>query len=355
MPTPKRPPGKYQWIDANIFARGRKRGGVVYGISYHYRGRRRLETVGPSITLARSALAARRGEIAQGRFRLESTRRLPRFPDFAQQYLEDHSKPTKRSWERDAWALKKAVEFFGNRRLDEITAWDVERYRAHRLETVSIATANRDVALMKHLLGSAVRWGLLSQNPASDVKLGREQERPFRVLSQDEEVRLLSACAPHLAPIVLMALNTGLRHGELLALEWRDVNLRRGTLEVRRSKSGKVRTVPLNDAALGVLLKIPGRDGAVFRFEGRAVRWVDTAFRAAVRRSGIATLRFHDLRHTFISRLVHQGVALPVIQRLAGHSTIITTMRYAHVTTDQARAAVAKLQHAPKDEGNNET
>lgn len=347
-------PGKQEWVDRGIYARGVEKSpsnpnGIVYGISYSHRGRRYQRIVGPSIAIARKALDAVRGEIAQGKFRLESTKRIPRFSTFAEQYLEDYSKPNKRSWERDQWAIKKAVGFMGAKRLDEVTAWDVERYRASRQDGgVSVATANRDVALLKHMLSTAVRWGILASNVAEDVKLGKEQEHAFRVLTVDEERRLLAECADHLKPLVTFAVHTGLRRTELFSLEWRDVDLVRHLVTVRRSKGGKVRHVPISSVARDSVDALPHRQGIVFRYNGGAIKRVDRAFNAAIRRSGIPPLRFHDLRHTYITRKVLEGVPLSMVQRLAGHATILTTQRYEHITLDDLRRAVAKYQRPPK-------
>lgn len=340
-------PGEYRWdkehFGRGIFARG-TRTGLVYGISYQHHGRRRLEIVGPNLTLARQALAIRKAEIAQGRFNIESTRRLPRFPGFVEQYLAEYSRPNKRSFRRDEQSAKHLIAFLGPRRLDEVTSWEIERYRSRRLgQGAAVATVNLELALLKHMLGFAVRRGYLSKNPSREVKLGRVEDRPFRILSEVEEDALLAQAGPGFRALLVVALRTGLRRGELLALEWRDVDTLRAQLVVRQSKSGRVRHVPLEGDALLALSALAREGERVFPYAGVDASKVNRELARAVRLSGIPPLRFHDLRHTFASRLVMAGVDLPAVQELLGHSSIATTRKYAHPTPNHKREAIARL------------
>lgn len=338
------PPGKRVHVDRNIFAYKTKAGKIVYGIKYKVRGQRFMETVGTRISLARDALEIRKAEIVQGKFKIPTRRRTPPFTDFADTYLE-HAKKHKRSWKRDRGALKPMRAFFSPKRLDQITTWDIERYRARRLETVSQATANRDLALLKHLFNMAISWGLAERNPALTVKLYREPEHAMRVLSLDEERKLHRQAAPHLKPILVLATNTGMRRGELLALEWEQIDLSQQIITVKRSKSGTVRHIPMNELVYETLRAMPGtRQGRVFRYEGNPIESVTRSFNAAVRRAKIPRCRFHDLRHTFATRLVLAGVDLATVQELMGHASIITTRRYAHPAPANKRAAVGRLQ-----------
>ena len=151
-------------------------------------------------------------------------------------------------------------------------------------------------------------------------------------------------------PMILLALNTGLRRGELFNLAWKDLNLDRAMLTVRGegAKSGQTRHVPLNEEALEALkvwrgnalgsneLVFPGKNG------GRLAN-VNTAFRRVLNDTGINAFRWHDLRHTFASKLVMAGVDLNTVRELLGHADIKMTLRYAHLSPHVKAAAVQKL------------
>jgi len=153
--------------------------------------------------------------------------------------------------------------------------------------------------------------------------------------------------ADYLTPMVLLALNTGLRRGELFNLRWDDVDLKRAMLTVQGAgaKSGKTRHVPLNAEAVRVLkswdaevggLVFPGQDGA-------SMTTLKTAWLNVAKAAGLKNLRFHDLRHTFASNLVQRGVDLNTVRELLGHSDFSLTLRYAHLAAEHKAAAVAKL------------
>jgi integrase len=308
-----------------------------------HRGTLIREMVGPTKTLAKEVLRIRKSEIAQDRFKITKKRRAPRFEEACDRYLE-HAKKSKRSWKRDEVTLKIAKAFFKKKRIDEITSWDIERFKAVRVKKVTKSTVNRDIAVLKRLFNLAIDWNLIERNPAKKVALYRIDERPMRVLSQDEERRLIEAAAPHFRPLIIVAINTGMRRGELLNLRWEQVDLHNLTITISHSKNGRVRHLPINKSAQEVLNELPEpHEGHVFRYRGLPIKAVKTAFLAAVRRAGIPRCRFHDLRHTFATRLVLAGVDLATVKELMGHADISTTMKYAHPSPPHKRDAVAKL------------
>ena len=322
----------------------------------YYAGTRRIrEKVGPRRSEAEKALAVREAEVAQGRFNLQPKRNVPRFEEFLPRYRE-YGRANKRSHRIEAFRLETLSQSFSGKRLSEIAAWDVERFKAERLKKVKPATVNREVSNLKHMLNLAVRWGLLEANPVRGVKLLREEKLPDRILSRVEEERLLAACdrtrAPHLKPIVTLALQTGMRKGEILSLEWSQVDFDRSTVRVDRAKSkyGE-RTIPLNQTAYETLYRLfQGRRGSyVFPYPRDPVKPIEDhkmAFWRAVQLSGIPHIRFHDLRHTFATRLVRAGADLITVQQLLGHSTIRMTARYAHSLWEDKEAAVKLLEGA---------
>jgi len=272
------------------------------------------------------------------------------FKEFSKLYLEDYSKLNKRSWKCDEYALEAhLIPYFGGSRLCEITPLEIERYRAERLKAgVRKSTTNREMALLKKMFNLAVDWRYVRENPVRKVKMFSEREnRKERVLRADEESRLLAVCADHLRQIVVTALNTGMRRGEILNLRWERVELGQRLIHVVKTKSGKDRVIPVNDVLFDVLgEKRAGRTGD-YVFEnpetGKPFRSVRHSFENACRRAGISGLRFHDLRHTFASRMVERGCDIETLRDLLGHHSVTVTQRYVHTDLDRKKAAVGLL------------
>lgn len=151
------------------------------------------------------------------------------------------------------------------------------------------------------------------------------------------------AYADHLTPVVVLAMNTGLRKGELLALNWSDINLQARMLTVRpeNAKSGKQRHVPLNIEAMTVLrtwASQVGDSGSVF-----GIASIKSSWGTLLTTAEVENFRFHDLRHHFASRLVMAGVDLNTVRELLGHADLTMTLRYAHLAPEHLAAAVEKL------------
>ncbi|MFQ5512381.1 MAG: tyrosine-type recombinase/integrase [Candidatus Krumholzibacteriia bacterium] len=335
-------PGKIKWLERGIFVRKTHTGQLRYGISYVYKGRRKQEIVGPTKTLAKHALSIRKAEIAQGRYKITPRKRSPLFCDFCETYLL-HAKSKKKSWRGDKHALRIAKPFFARKRLNEITQWDIERYRSERLKTRSRATSNRDLSLLRYMFNMAIEWGMLEQNPAKKIRALKVEEVPMRVLTVDEEHKLVEAAADHIRALIYIAVYTGMRRGELLQLDWEDVDFTDRIITVRKSKSGRVRHVPMSSPVVNLFRRIERDYGPVFRFQGKAIKDVKTAFQRAVRESGIKPCRFHDLRHTFATRMVMSGADLHTLKQIMGHASIQTTLKYSHPSPEHRQTAVERM------------
>lgn len=248
------------------------------------------------------------------------------------------------------------VPFFGRMRLDQIGPEHVARYKAAKLkDDYDPKSINNQLAVLRKLLAVAVDWGRIEHVPA--VKwLMRAAPPPFDFLTFEEGERLVNATSPEWRAMVIVALKTGLRHGELLALRWEDVDLVAGRLVVRQALSGKKidtpknhksREVPLSDEAMAALKAHRHLRGPlVFCTEKGelmtrcACRWPlwSACTKASLRRIG-----WHVLRHTFASHLVMRGAPLKAVQELLGHADMTMTMRYAHLSPDARRDAVRLL------------
>ncbi len=304
-------------------------------------------------------------------------------------FIREHYTPWATANQKAAAATVAALEsVFGDlyvRELRSVSAFDVERIKSKRLKAKrKPGTVNRDLDRIRGVYSRAVEWGFLDTHPLKSVKRAKgEDHSRVRYLTDDEESALRAALAAreverrksresgnewskarggdgrpvwpvdgftdHLMPLVLVALNTGLRRGELFGLTWTDVNLqsRLVTVQAGNAKSRKARHVPLNVEAHDVLTrwhKQSERAGLVFPgLYGERLTNVNKSWDGIATAAKLEDFRFHDLRHTFASKLVMAGVDLNTVRELLGHSTIDMTLRYAHLAPAKLAAAVALL------------
>ncbi len=243
-----------------------------------------------------------------------------------------------------------AVEGWQSRLL--IESRPPRRKGGEKLPPVKPATVNRGLACLKHMITKAVDWDMISEDVAKRirrVKLSPENNRRLRYLSLDEGRRLVEAAEMHLKPILIMALNTGMRRGEILKLKWENVDLKHGfiLLEEKMVKTSRRREIPINDTLREVLQKQIRRLDVPYVFfdpeTGKPYQDVKRSFATACRRVGIRDFHFHDLRHTFASQLVMNGVDITAVSKLLGHTTLTMTLRYAHLAPNHLKNAVAVL------------
>jgi len=234
-------------------------------------------------------------------------------------------------------------KFFSGKYLYGVTSLDIEKFKSQRAKEVSPATVNRALAVLKSMLNRAVTWGKVDSNPCKAVKKLQENNQRLRFLEREEIGRLLDCCSEHIKPIVVVALNTGMRKGEILGLKWRDIDIKRGIIHLSSTKSGEKREVPMNEVAqktiIGVL-KHPESQYVFCNGEGKPYGDVKKSFFTAVRKAGIIDFHFHDLRHTFASQLVMSGIDLNTVRELLGHKTMEMTLRYSHLSPDHKKRAV---------------
>jgi len=276
----------------------------------------------------------------------------PLFKDFAKEYIDLYAKPRKRSWERDERSIKHLNRAFGELRLSQVSLFGVERYRVGRLAEVSLSTVHRELACFKGILSKAIDWEKLPSFPLRKVRIDLKAEpRRERVLAREEEVRLLEAASPYLRQMIVLALNTGMRQGEILKLRSEHVNLetRAIVITAENSKSKRARRIPLNTAALELLRPLVARPGFVFHgSRGQGFGRIGCGFKAACVRAKIDDLRFHDLRHTFETRSLEAGANPAIIVKIMGHHSIPFSMEhYFHESAERMLGAVEKLGELP--------
>lgn len=313
-------------------------------IDYYACGKRRREKIGTSKSLAISVLRKRKVEIAENRYLDVKKEQKIKFEDFANEYLELHSKVNNKSWEKsDLHNVNTLKKHFSGKYLYEITPIMVERFKTERIKELSPATVNRNLACLKCMFNKAIQWGKLEENPFKAVKLLKENNKRLRYLEKEEILRLLSRCSKRLRPIVVLALNTGMRKGEILGLKWQDIDFRRGIIYLYNTKNGEKREIPINEMVKTALLRTLKHPDSPYVFcneDGKPFGNIRKSFFTAMRKSGIINFRFHDLRHTFASHLVMAGVDLNTVRELMGHKTLEMTLRYAHLSPDHKRRAV---------------
>ena len=254
-------------------------------------------------------------------------------------------------------SLERLRESAAPMRLSDIDWRAVEEFVAARSRTVRPATVNKDVRTLKAIFGKAVERGYLSENPFAGVPILREPERPIRILSLDEIEKVLAA-APSLRwrAFIYLALTAGMRVGELCHLTWDDVDLESGTVTIQnrdgwQTKSRKIRRLGLTVEAIRLLrqLRLAAPGETVFQTcNSEPLRNnIQRGFRAIVKKAGIKHCTMHDLRRTFVSYLAMAGVNEAIVQKLAGHASISTTLKhYTHILPESLRRAQDSLPYA---------
>jgi len=267
------------------------------------------------------------------------------FIDFGKRYM-DHAKSHKRSWLRDEQMLNRLNSFFGDAMLTDINPVRVEGYQQERVQEVCPSTVNRETALLKHMLNLAERWELRQgSNPVRFIKFLPEDNLKFQTLSEEDELALLAHCPPYLQDMIVFAINTGLRCGDIFKMQWEEVDLEAPRLKIIMQKSRKPLVIPLNDTALCILEAWHGMKKGPYVFynqmTGDRFRDLKGGFKLACKQAGLKGITWHTLRHTFASRLIRNGTDIVTVKELLGHSTIVVTMRYAH-TNDEAKVKAVK-------------
>jgi len=305
-------------------------------------------------TEAQAALTAIKSDILRGEFKFKEENRIL-FEDFANEYLE-YAKDNKRSWKSDRTSLNKLTPFFKDMLLSKITPKHIDTYINKRIKEVKPASVNRELACLKHMYSLARKWRLVDENPVKEVKLFRERKIEIDILDKEEIKHLIEATNGHLRAIIILALNTGMRKGEILNLKWKDIDFDKYFIFISETKSGVERKIPMNSLVVQALRNIKRESEYVFYNPETKDRIKDVkrSFKTACKQIGIPNLRFHDLRHSAATYMVTGGIDLVTVSEILGHSDIKMTMRYAHPTPENRRKAVNVLAAVFDQKGRNQ-
>lgn len=263
-------------------------------------------------------------------------------------YLSDIT-PTKISHDTEHYRIAKIVRApIADLSLFDLTPSVIAKFRDERLLVVKAATVCRELHLIKQSLNIAKReWGYdLAENPVDMVKYPKiRNARNRRVTDReiDDLIEALEAIDRHdIIAVIRFALETAMRRGEILTLEWRHVDLQRRTAHLPRTKNGYARTVPLTNGAMEILLKMDRTSGnkLVFNVSSDALKM---CWRRIIFKTELDDLHFHDFRHEAISRLFEMGLSMPEVALISGHRDPRMLMRYTHLVPFQLAQKLAGM------------
>lgn len=324
----------------NIYQRGKN-----WYIDFTFHGKRIREMIGPSRKGAGKVIAKKKAEIAENKFL--DVRKDPdpvKFYNFCKEYLE-WSKTNKKetTFRGDLHIARRLNEEFEGKTIQEITTWQIEKWKNRRKEKVKPASVNRELAFLKHFYTKAIDAGKCKENPAKKVKLLKGEVKRVRFLMPKEVQILLSNCPDDLRPLVIMAVHTGMRKGELLGLQWVQINFEQGIISILDTKNGERRDISMDETVKGLLKSMEKKGDYVFsNQDGSQLKAIviHKAFRPVVKESKIEDFRWHDLRHTFASNLVMNGIDIMTVKELMGHKDLKMTLRYSHLAPQHKTRAV---------------
>jgi integrase len=283
---------------------------------------------------------------------------------FSEEYIE-FAKERKRSWNRDVVSLKNILNMeidnkkLGDYLLEEIESHHVAKYQNRRkkelddkfdkkgidIEKRNYATINREIACLRHIFNIAIEEKKITANPVQGHLITKfhEQNRN-RILDKDEIYKLLSVCDRYIYTIVCIALNTGMRLGEILTLHWSRIDLDDRKIFIPYTKTGKERYVPINTFLWSLFMQLEKNNDYLFlNKSNKPIKSIKTAFNNCLKKAGILGFRFHDLRHTSASYMSMEGVDETTIAEILGHAKSTITSRYSHSSWERKAKAVEKL------------
>jgi integrase len=346
---------------ATIDKRTMQDGTVVYRVRVRRKGYPQQVASFPKLSDAKKWAQIREGAVLEGRHFQISEAKKYTLTDVITRYMREVLPQKRASTIPDqARQLRWWKTQLGHALLADVTPALIAECRdkltRDKAKPRANATTVRYMAAISHVFTVAVReWQWCDDNPVRKISKPKEPRGRVRFLSEDERQRLLDSCKvsrnPHLYTIVVLALSTGARRGELLNLCWSDVDVKRGTLTFHQTKNGERRAVPLTGYALEVLTqhaRVRRLDTSLVFPDSTGIRplGIREAFEYAVKRARITNFKFHDLRHTFASYLAMNGASLMEIAEALGHKTLAMVKRYAHLTVAHMHSVVERMNRA---------
>lgn len=322
---------------------GLYRRGKFFWFSIAYQGNRIQESLKTdNRKLAEKLYAKVLTDIIEGRYFESAKAKKTKFEEMTDKYLKEYEHS------RDRRTVKTLMTFFSGYLVSQIKTNVIAEYRNLRLKSVKPATVYQELALLRRMFNVAIReWEWIKDNPVSRLSfsVGNRNARDRWLTIDEEKLLLEKATNPiWLRSLLMVALHTGMRRGEILDLRWQNVDLLKRLIRVVKSKNGEKRSIPMSNTLCTLFKSMNIRDisGKVFPISGSSLR---QAFDKVVGKAKLEDFRFHDLRHTFATRLVQNGVDLYKVKELLGHKTITMTMRYSHHYPESLRSSVEVLDN----------
>jgi integrase len=329
-----------------IYQRKTKTGNIRWYVDFHDAEGKRVQKLVPHAVTQDEAVLALRVDVSKALSSscgIQPSKNAVSFQEYADGFKMNYLAVERKNWQSDAFRLNHLSDYFRGKKLEEIDSEGVRQLKKERMDKGnSERTVNRYLALLKRMFNVAIEQGYVKENPVKQVKFFSERDtHRSRILSHEEETRLLAKCPDYLRRIVVLALHTGLRIGEIQQLNWNQVDFGRKEIIVERTKGKKVRFIPMNRILLEELTALKQSSGIgdlVFCFKS-----IRTVFKNACKKAKIQGFTFHDLRRTFGTRLLEKGIDIITIQRLYGHSNSLVTQLYLHPDDRLGREAVGRL------------
>ena len=337
-----------------LFRRGR-----VWWMNFSYQGRQvRRSTEVADKKLAEKIYHKVMVQIAEGKWFEPPAGADKTVKELLERYLADHSLPNRAptTHKSDQSRAKQLMKVFGDLMLKEVRPSLLAAHKANRrAEGAAAKTINSELTLLGHAFQLAVKeWEWVTENPVQRVSKEKVHNLIERWLTAEEEARLLAAAPVWLQEIILFAVNTGLRQSEILNLTWSNVDLFRRTMTLLEQKNGGRDTLPVNARALEILkarakVRSLKTDYVFFNGAGNRMDARDLlrVFYPVMKKADVKGFRFHDLRHTFATRLVQAGADIYTVQKLGRWKTMQMVMRYAHHYPESLRAGIEILDRVP--------
>ncbi len=279
------------------------------------------------------------------------------FAEFSRQWFKTYVKSNNKYSEqlnKESIFRAHLLPYFGNKPISQIKSLDIENFKAFKKKAgLKNKTINNSLIALSKCLKTAKSWNIIESSP--EVKLLKVEPQRFDFLTEDESTTLINHCDGLIKDMVTVAIFTGLRFGELIALDWSDVDFQERVITVRRSitsgrigstKSNKIREIPMTNEVYEVLAVKQKKQGFVFTKEQNrplspvsCLKWLHKACAKA----DIRNVGWHNLRHSFASSLARQNVPVISTKEIMGHSDIRTTLRYSHINLAAKREAIAML------------
>lgn len=351
---------------ANIESRRAEDGSVAYRVKVRLKGQPAVSATFTRITDAKRWAQATEAAIREGRYFKTAEAKRHTLADLVDRYIREVLPHKPKNASNTELQLRWWKARLGHLSLADATPAAIAEARNSLLATrtrrnrlMSPSTVVRYMAALSHALNVGMRdWGWLEDSPMRRVSKPKESRGRERFLSDDERRRLLAACQTSssrwLYTVVVLAISTGMRSGEILGLRWSHVDLARGQLVLTATKNGSSRTVPLSGLALTLMLEAAKlrRIDSDLVFFGNAPRTPDDPVKpvdlkkpwaTAVNKAGLCDFRFHDLRHSAASYLAMNGASTIEIAAVLGHKTLAMVKRYSHLANSHTAKVVAAM------------